>query len=120
MVDGAGLHARTWGAGERTALLLHGQFGSGATWWQIAPRIADQGYRVIAVDLPGHGESPPDVVASLDSCVQQVIAACPTAELAMGHSLGSLVLAHCAHRIGVQRAIYIDCPFGYEMHVNGE
>lgn len=115
-----GLHVRAWGSGDRTALLLHGQFGSGATWWEVAPRIADHGYRVLAVDLPGHGESPSDVAATLGSCVEQVVAACPTAELAIGHSLGSLVLAHCAHRIGAQRVIHIDSPFGYEMRVPAE
>jgi pimeloyl-ACP methyl ester carboxylesterase len=109
------LHTRTWGSADRAALLLHGQFGSGATWWDVAPRIARHGYHVVAVDLPGHGESPSDSAVTLDSCVEQIVAACPAAELAIGHSLGSLLLAHCAHRIGVQRSIYIDSPFTYEM-----
>lgn len=114
------LHTRTWGSGERTALLLHGQFGSGATWWDVAPKIAAHGYRAVAVDLPGHGASPPDSAASLDSCVEQVVEACPDAELAIGHSLGALVVAHCAHRIGAERAIYVDSPFTYEMRSHGE
>lgn len=119
MAEVGALHTRTWGSAGRTALLLHGQFGSGATWWDVAPRIADHGYHVVAVDLPGHGQSPVDRAATLDSCVEQIVAACPAAELAIGHSLGSLLLAHCAHRIGAQRSIYVDSPFTYEMRAQG-
>lgn len=115
MAEVDALHTRTWGSADRVALLLHGQFGSSATWWDVAPRIASHGYRVVAVDLPGHGESPADDAANLDSCVEQIVVACPAAELAVGHSLGGLLLAHCAHRIGVQRSIYIDSPFTYRM-----
>ncbi|WP_051062220.1 alpha/beta fold hydrolase [Ilumatobacter nonamiensis] len=109
-----GLRTREWGSGERIALLLHGQFGSGTMWWQVGPAIASHGYRVVALDLPGHGHSPPDSDSNLASCVEQIVAACPQAELAIGHSLGSLLLAHCVHEIGARRAIYIDSPFTYE------
>lgn len=30
------------------------------------------------------------------------------------------MLAHCAHRIGVQRAVYVDSPFAYEMREHGD
>ena len=49
------LHAHVWGNGNRSALLLHGQFGDVLMWREIAPRIAAAGYRVITPDLPGHG-----------------------------------------------------------------
>ena len=109
------LHRREWGTGDRVALLLHGQFGSGAMWWQVGPAIAAHGYRVVALDLPGHGASPSDSDATLQSCVEQIIDACPQADLAIGHSLGSLLLAHCVHEISARRAVYIDSPFTYEM-----
>ncbi len=37
----------------------------------------------------------------------------------MGHSLGSLVLAHCVHGLEVQRAVFVDSPFRYELRVGG-
>jgi 3-oxoadipate enol-lactonase len=37
--------------------LLHAVGTSGAIWWQHIPRLARR-FRVVAVDLPGHGKSP--------------------------------------------------------------
>lgn len=52
------LHRRRWGAGPRTALLLHGSTSSSRTWWRVAPLLADRGWTVFALDLPSHGGSP--------------------------------------------------------------
>jgi pimeloyl-ACP methyl ester carboxylesterase len=38
-------------------VLIHGYLVSGWTWRTVAPVLAEQGYRVIVVDLPGAGES---------------------------------------------------------------
>jgi len=38
-------------------VLLHAVGTSGAIWWQHLPRLARR-FRVLAVDLPGHGKSP--------------------------------------------------------------
>ena len=45
--------------GKRAApalLLIHGTGASTASWDPVVPRLADA-YRVIRVDLPGHGRS---------------------------------------------------------------
>jgi 2-succinyl-6-hydroxy-2,4-cyclohexadiene-1-carboxylate synthase len=47
-----------WGRGERSLLMLHGFTGSRASFRHLKPLLAEW-LRVIAVDLPGHGESPP-------------------------------------------------------------
>ncbi len=46
---------RLSGEGE-TLLLVHGMAGSSATWRAVLPQLA-QRYRVLAPDLPGHGDS---------------------------------------------------------------
>ena len=46
---------RMEGEGE-TLLLVHGMAGSSATWRAVFPQLA-QRYRVLAPDLPGHGDS---------------------------------------------------------------
>ncbi|MCP4967073.1 MAG: alpha/beta hydrolase [bacterium] len=105
-----GLHVHVWGQGDRTALLLHGQFGDGLMWWEVAPGIAAAGYRVVSVDLPGHGRTPRNPDATVDSTIDEIIDLCPDPELAIGQSLGGLILAHGAHGLGVERAVFVDTP----------
>jgi pimeloyl-ACP methyl ester carboxylesterase len=46
-------------AGGPLALLIHGVTSSSRTWWRLAPELVRRGYRVLALDLRGHGASPP-------------------------------------------------------------
>ncbi|MFL5681246.1 MAG: alpha/beta fold hydrolase [Chloroflexota bacterium] len=57
-VDAAGIRWATVAWGDPAApplLLLHGVTSSSSVWWRTAPALAAGGYRVVAVDLPGHG-----------------------------------------------------------------
>ncbi|WP_369700055.1 alpha/beta fold hydrolase [Bacillus sp. AFS041924] len=40
----------------KTIVLIHGFMGSHAYWEKVVPKLAED-YRVIAIDLPGHGDS---------------------------------------------------------------
>jgi pimeloyl-ACP methyl ester carboxylesterase len=57
------LATRSWNGtgdgGGPLALLIHGVTSSSRTWWRLAPELARRGYQVLAVDLRGHGSSPP-------------------------------------------------------------
>ncbi|WP_337059640.1 alpha/beta fold hydrolase [Kineococcus sp. G2] len=46
------------GAGAPRVLLVHGLGGAGSTWSLVAPALAHR-FRLLLVDLPGHGASPP-------------------------------------------------------------
>ncbi|KAK9844127.1 hypothetical protein WJX81_005239 [Elliptochloris bilobata] len=46
-----------WGDSQDTLLLLHDVAESAAVWAPVAQRLADRGFRVIAFDLRGHGDS---------------------------------------------------------------
>jgi haloalkane dehalogenase len=48
------------GANERTALLVHGYPESSYMWHDALPALADAGWRALAPDLPGYGDSEPD------------------------------------------------------------
>jgi pimeloyl-ACP methyl ester carboxylesterase len=102
------LHTRTWGEGDRIALLIHGIMADHRTWRRVGPALAGLGYRVLAVDLRGHGASgrgaySPELFA--DDLAETLPAG---AELAIGHSLGGLTLSLAVDRLRPARAVYSD------------
>jgi pimeloyl-ACP methyl ester carboxylesterase len=48
---------REYGEGPRALVLTHGLLMDGRMYEKIAPALARRGNRVLAVDLPGHGDS---------------------------------------------------------------
>ncbi|AWZ09833.1 MULTISPECIES: alpha/beta fold hydrolase [unclassified Streptomyces] len=102
------LHTHTWGEGDRVALLIHGIMADHRTWRRVGPALADLGYRVIAVDLRGHGESGRGEYGP-EAFADDVVETLPTgAELAIGHSLGGLTLSYAVERLQPRRAVYSD------------
>jgi haloalkane dehalogenase len=45
---------------DRIALLVHGYPESSYMWRHVLPELADAGWRALAPDLPGYGDSEPD------------------------------------------------------------
>ena len=58
----AGLAYRSAGDsnGTRVALLVHGYPESSYMWHAVLPALADAGWRALAPDLPGYGDSEPE------------------------------------------------------------
>ncbi len=91
----------TWGPKEGPVILcLHGILEQGAAWSEVAIRLAQKGYRVIAPDLRGHGKSDRvgkggsynllDFLGDIDAIVEVLAGKAFTL---VGHSLGSVVAA---------------------------
>ncbi|MEU1227796.1 alpha/beta fold hydrolase [Streptomyces sp. NPDC005828] len=127
------LHTTTWGSGDRTALLVHGIMADHRTWRQVGPALAERGYRVIAVDLRGHGASDraagPEAYRPQDHADDLVASLPAGADLAVGHSLGGLVLAGAVERLAPARAVYSDpawhlaagpCGYRADLFVRGK
>ncbi len=96
MVDIAGtrLHVRDSGPQQAaTVILLHGLGSSLHTWDGWAPAL-EQNFRVIRLDLPGSGLSPPD----------------PTADYSDGRSI-ELLLASMEQR-GIEQASFVGNSIG--------
>jgi pimeloyl-ACP methyl ester carboxylesterase len=102
----AKLATQSWGGGEDggrpLAVLVHGITSSSGSWRRVGPALAERGWGVVAVDLRGHGDSPPGRVGALHGTggvglpdlaadVAETITRRPV-ELLIGHSLGALTV----------------------------
>lgn len=56
-VDGGLIHADVYGEGDRVVLLAHGGRFDRTSWAEQAPVLAAAGFRVLAIDFRGRGES---------------------------------------------------------------
>lgn len=102
------LYVHEWGTGERVAVLVHGITSDHGSWWRFGPELADRGYHVFAPHLRGHGHSPRGSY-SVEAWAGDLVESVPAEpELAVGHSLGGLVLAAAADRLRPRRAVYED------------
>jgi pimeloyl-ACP methyl ester carboxylesterase len=55
--DGQTISGTSYGSGAKGVLLVHDRTRSGVDWENFAGRLADNGFRVLAIDLRGHGAS---------------------------------------------------------------
>lgn len=110
------LNAIDSGSGDKTAVLLHGLMGSAESWWRVIPILVGNGYRVIALDLPGHGLSPRDSHLSVATAAASVVETLdhlgPHSPIhAIGHSYGATVLA--ATGLDADVTVYVDSPLSF-------
>lgn len=96
-VDGARVHWTSTGTGAKTIVLVHGWTCDETSWSEQVPALAEM-YRVITVDLPGHGRSdaPTDGKFSMDLFARAVDAVRAEAKvdriILAGHSMGAPVV----------------------------
>jgi pimeloyl-ACP methyl ester carboxylesterase len=96
-VDGIQLHSTTTGKGAKTIILVHGWTCDETTWESQVP-VLSQEFRVITLDLPGHGKSgsPKDGKLTMDLFARAVEAVRAEAKaervVAVGHSMGTPVV----------------------------
>ena len=81
-------------------VFVHGS-GMDHTVWTLASRhFARHGNNVVSVDLPGHGRSSGDPLATVEEMADWVVAVLDALDIAeaaiVGHSLGSLIALECA------------------------
>lgn len=96
VINGVRIHYYVWGMGSRDVVMIHGITSSALSWWRVAPRLARAGYRVIALDMPGHGDSArPDISYAVDEAARLVDAWMAAlgldAPTVVGHSWGGSV-----------------------------
>jgi pimeloyl-ACP methyl ester carboxylesterase len=106
------LYVAEWGQGTRTAVLVHGMSDDHSTWWQVAPFLAAQGFRVLAPDLRGHGRSPRSDRYLLADYADDLVQCLPSdVEILLGHSLGALAVGMVAPALAPRSIVYLDPPW---------
>jgi pimeloyl-ACP methyl ester carboxylesterase len=115
--EGTSIAYRAWGdPADRNIVLVHGGAAHSRWWDHIAPLLA-RGWRVVALDLSGHGDSGRRERYSLDAWAREVLAVVtdagtPASAVVIGHSMGGLVTLRLATLAGSQiaGAVAIDSP----------
>jgi pimeloyl-ACP methyl ester carboxylesterase len=95
--------------------LLHGEMSHAATWWQVGPELAEHGWEVVALDLPGHGMMPRvDRPLHLPGLVQGTAERLPgQVDLLVGQGLGAIVALVLANRyVDLTDAVVLEDPPG--------
>jgi pimeloyl-ACP methyl ester carboxylesterase len=100
-VDDIKIHSSTAGKGPKTVILVHGWTCDETTWNAQVPELSKE-YRVITLDLPGHGRSgsPKDGKLSMDLFARSVEAVRKDSKaervVVVGHSMGTPVVIQYA------------------------
>lgn len=119
VVDIADSHLMTWQGGphdaSETVVMIHGYSADKTVWLRFAPPFTAH-YRVLVIDLPGHGETPFDPALKYDTLSQatRVLQAMDALNIGrahiVGNSMGGYIAAQLAlhHPERVQSATLID------------
>jgi pimeloyl-ACP methyl ester carboxylesterase len=102
-VDGGKVHFTQYGTGPKTIIFVHGWTCNETSWSEQVPAF-EKDYRVVTIDLPGHGNSefPKDKPLSYDVFVRAVEAVRDQIKadkvVLVGHSMGAAVIGQYAVR----------------------
>ena len=109
-VNDHNLYAYTGGkafdAAKPTAILIHGVLCDHSVWALQSRYLANHGWNVLAIDLPGHcrsqGAAPDSVEAAAQTIAQLMDAAGLQQAALIGHSWGSLIALQAAAQLGAR------------------
>lgn len=120
-VDDLPVAVYRWGTGP-VVLFVHGWSGRGSQAAAFVEPLLRAGFQVLAVDAPGHGETPGDSTNILECAVvlRMVEQAYGPLYGAITHSFGGMVLAYAMkHGMQVARVVCLSAPATVEFLVDG-
>lgn len=102
--DGVPIHYRHGGTGATALVFVHGWLGD-TSWWEPTMRTFATRYRVVALDLAGHGRSGVGRAQwSVEHFAEDVVAVADALELSrvvlIGHSMSGTIAVEAARRLG--------------------
>ena len=119
-VDGRRWPFLAWGSSSDPPLLLaHGVNSNARIWWRVGPALAAAGHRVVAIDMPGHGQTAAwaghhrfvETATSVADFIRSAGLALSELDV-LGHSWGGVVAAHLP-QVGLRPAtlVLLDPPW---------
>ena len=113
--DGRKIAVYEWGRGVETIILVHGWGSRGTRLGSLAEPLNQRGFRVVAFDMPAHGDSDGKTtnLPEIARLLSQLHAKYAPVHALIGHSFGGMVVTAALHRynLAVQRAAIIAAPF---------
>lgn len=109
-----GIAYYTFGQGRTTLMLVHGSFGSALMWQKLIPYFIQASFRVVALDLEGHGKSrnfdlTKSTMDSYANNIKSVLRSIGGQVVLVGHSMaGLLVLMVAAELAQIEKIVAID------------
>jgi len=105
----------TWGDGAETILLIHGWASRGTRMGHLAEALVEKGYKVIAFDLPAHGDSEGKTtnLFEISELIAQICEKQGSVHSIIAHSFGGMALCNAVHRhnLNVNRVVLVAPPF---------
>lgn len=125
-VNGAKTYCYTGGkafdAAKPTVVMIHGVLNDHSVWGLQSRYLANHGWNVLAVDLPGHCRSAGEAPASVEDAAAFVTALLDAAGIQraalVGHSWGSLIALETASRLKERISHLVLVGTAYPMKVS--
>ena len=109
-------------AAKPTIVFIHGVLNDHSVWGLQSRYLANHGWNVLAVDLPGHCKSEGDVPSSVEEAADFVVALLDAAGVAsaalVGHSWGSLIALEAASKLKAGASHLVMVGTAYPMKVS--
>ena len=121
-VDGISIHSTVRGSGPKTIVFVHGWTCDESSWTNQVP-FFEKNYRVITLDLPGHGKSGspangPLTMELFARAIEAVRVAAKAGKIVLvGHSMGTPVIREYARLYPAEVAAMV--PVDGVLHLSG-
>ena len=113
---------KAFDAAKPSIVFIHGVLHDHSVWILQSRYLANHGWNVLAVDLPGHCKSEGDAPASVEEAADFVVGLLDAAGLAsaalVGHSWGSLIALEAAAKLKARASHLVMVGTAYPMKVS--
>lgn len=111
--EGYTIQGYEWGSGDKTIMLLHGWSGRATQWREFIGPLNENGYKVVAIDGPGHGKSSGKMtdIIRFGKVLKEVFNKYPKIDSMITHSFGgAATMFGIQNGLPVKRMVNIGTP----------